>query len=276
MQCKDFQELITAEIDGELADLAKTPLQEHLRNCTKCSADFELERSTKAFLKRHLKHVETPPLLRRQITADLAAQASAWGRAGSWLKELFVHRSTRSILALGSALALIMILLMVTPPKPRHSHTHPDDANIIHQTFNNFDGVLSGKLAPQVSSDDPAVLRTYFESRVNFKVDCPRHKHSRLVGGICSHYNDEPVANVLYRNDQDIIYLYETNYRCVAHGKRLNLPPHALSQLQATGWYFENPGPECTLAVWIVDSTVCCAVADMSQEKLLALLTEGE
>lgn len=276
MECKDIQELITAEIDGELAEQAKSQLQDHLRNCPNCLAEYELELSTKAFLKRRLQRVETPPLLRRQITAELAAQASARGSAGSWLRELVSHRSTRATLALGSTLALILAFLLITPPKPRHLHTQPDDANIIHQTFNNFDGILNGNFAPQISSDDPAVLNTYFASRVNFKVNCPRHKRYKLLGGVCSHYNNEPVANVVYRNDQGVVYLYETNFRCVARGTRLNLPPHALSQLQATGWYFENPKPECTLVVWLIDSTICCAIADMTQDKLLAFLKEGE
>ena len=276
MECKDIQDLITAEIDGELAEQDKSPLQEHLQICPNCSAEFELERCTKAFLKHRIGYEETPPHLRQQISAALAAEALAPRRAGSWIMELFSHRSARPVLALGSALAVILLLLMITPSRPRHSHTKPDDGNIIHQTFNNFDGVLSGALSPQITSDDPAVLRNYFASRVNFKVDCPRHKHSQLVGGVSSECKNEPVAHVLYKNGQDFIYLYETNYRCVTHGTRLNLPPGALSQLQATGWYVENPMPECTLAIWLVDSTVCCAIADMSREKLLAFLKEGE
>jgi anti-sigma factor RsiW len=276
VECKDIQDLITAEIDGELAVEYKSPLQEHLRDCPKCKADFELERSTKAFLQRRLKRVETPLFIRQQIRSDLAARAAGQSRVSTWFRGLLSSPSPRTLLAFGLTLGVIVILLMLTPRKPRHSHTQPDDANIIHQTFNNFDGILNGKISPQVSSDDPAVLKNYFASRVSFNVNCPKHKDYKLLGGVCSHYNDEPVANVVYKNGREVIYLYETNFRCVSRGTHLNLPQHAMDQLRATGWYFENPRPECSLAVWLVDSTVCCAIADMAQDKLMAFLQEAE
>lgn len=279
MDCNEFQDLITAEIDGELAEESKAPLQEHLRICAKCKAEYELELSTKSFLRRRLHRAETPPLLRQQITAELAAISSSGSGFQDWLDwfgRLMARRSARLTVAFGSTLAVILAVLMLTSPKPRHTHTQPDDANIIHQAYNNFDGVLAGTLSPQVSSDDPTVIRNYFASRVNFNVNCPRRKRMQLVGGACTHYNDEACANVVYKKGKDFIYLYETNYRCVANGSRLKLPAGVLSQLQATGWYVENHQPDCTLAIWLVDSTVCCAIADMSQENLLAFLKEGE
>ena len=276
MKCEDIQELITADVDGELAEEAKSTLQDHLRNCPACKADYELELTTKTFLKRRLNRVVAPPNLRAQITAELATQASSAPRFGEWLNELFNRRSPRAMLALGSLVAVLLVVLTVTPPKPHHSHAQPVDANIIHQTWNNFDNVLDGKFDPQVATDDPVVLRSYFASKVPFKVNCPKHRGTRLVGGASSRYNNEPCANVVYRNGRDVIYVYETNYRCVAHGPNLNLPREALNQLQASGWYCEHPHPECTLVVWLVDSTVCCAAADMTQDKLLAFLREGE
>ncbi len=276
MKCQDIQELITAEVDGELAEEAKSTLQDHLRNCPACNADYALELTTKAFLRRRLNRVQAPPNLRAQITAELAEQASAQPGFGAWLNDLFNRRSPRAMLALGSLVAILLVVLTVTPPKPRHSHSKPVDANIINQAWNNFDNVLDGKLTPQVATDDPAVLRSYFASQVPFKVNCPKHKGTRLVGGAYSRYNNEPCANLVYRKGRDVIYVYETNYRCVAHGTNLNLPREAMNQIQASGWYFENPHPECTLVVWLVDSTVCCAAADMPQDKLLAFLRERE
>ena len=75
MNCNEFQDLITAEIDGELAEEFKSPLQEHLKNCANCRGEYDLELSTKAFLRRRLKRAETPAPLRQQITAELAAMA---------------------------------------------------------------------------------------------------------------------------------------------------------------------------------------------------------
>ena len=276
MHCKDIQDLITAEVDGELAAEPRRNLQDHLSECTTCRSEFELELSTKSFLKRHLKHIDTPRPLRDQITNQLAGTVSPGSRPTNWFESLIRPRSPRPALALGSSLAVILILVTLAPPGARHSHAQPNDANIIHQTFNNFDGILNGRLTPEVASDDFGVVGSYLARHVNFPVNLPRNKRYTLVGGVCTRYNNEPVANVVYRQNRKFIYVYEVNFRCVEHGSNLNLPPRALDQLRATGWYFENPLPECSLAIWVVDSTVCCAVGDIPQEKMLAFLKEAQ
>ncbi len=276
MHCKDIQDLITAEVDGELAAEPRRSLQDHLRECATCRSELELEQSTKSFLKRHLKHIDTPRPLRDQITAQLAINLSPGNRPAGWFGSIMRQRSPRPALAFGSSLGVILILLTLAPPGQRHSHSQPDDGNIIHQTFNNFDRVLNGGLTPEVASEDFSVVQNYLTKHVNFSVNLPRNKRYTLVGGACTRYNNEPVANVVFRQNHKFIYVYEVNFRCVEHGITLKLPPHALDQLRATGWYFENPLPECTLAVWIVDSTVCCAVGDIPQDRMLAFLKDPQ
>jgi hypothetical protein len=43
-----------------------------------------------------------------------------------------------------------------------------------------------------------------------------------------------------------------------------------------TGWYFENKIPNRTLALWLIDSTFCRAIADVDKQQLLTNLTESE
>jgi hypothetical protein len=62
----------------------------------------------------------------------------------------------------------------------------------------------------------------------------------------------------------------------VLEGKRLSIPEKARETLLQTGWYIETPHPNCTLAMWVVDNTLCSAISDMNKNQLIAYLSDPE
>ena len=80
----------------------------------------------------------------------------------------------------------------------------------------------------------------------------------------------------MYKHDNKIIYMYQAKLCTVMGSACLHLPMEAKRELQQSGWYFENHSPNCSLVVWVVDSTVCCAIADINKEQLLACLKDTE
>ncbi|MBI1806866.1 MAG: hypothetical protein HYR76_07440 [Ignavibacteria bacterium] len=262
--------MIPAAIDGEL-DKGVTPrVSEHLTECPKCLAEFELERATKSFVKRRLKSLPTPEHLREKIKTQLSHETIGERDHTSPVVRSPRIPSWRMMLALGGGVAIILLLLAITPTKSRHSHSQPDDDNVIHQTYNNFDGILDGKISPQIVSDDPIAVNTFLETRANFRVNIPRMKEYKLIGGVFSQYKGQNIAHLIYKHNRDCIYLYQVKLQDLFAGKALQLPREATDELLRTGWYFENHMPDCSLIVWFADSTVCCAVADITRDKLLA------
>ena len=96
------------------------------------------------------------------------------------------------------------------------------------------------------------------------------------MGGRCSEYANERIAHLLYQHKNDVIYLYQIKFHDSFTPGGLQLPHEVMSELQRTGWYFENGKPDCSLAIWITDSTICCAIADITKEQLVASLTENK
>ncbi len=276
MKCRKFRELITAAADGELEEESKPQFEQHLSVCKQCRAEYDLERATKAFVMRRIGRAVTPAPVRNRIIAMLQHEGTAPVRPRFSLGEFLRRPIGAGTMVLATTVAAVAIFVMFSPTRERHSHAQPFDGDIIHQTYNNFDRVLNGQITPQLVSADRMTLDNWFDSSVDFHVTIPRMKDYRLRGGVCSKYKHAKIAHLVYSNGNDIVYLYQTKLREVLDGDVLQLPPNVLADVRSTGWHFENHLPDCSLAVWVVDSTICCAIADIRHEQLVANLRESE
>ncbi len=275
MNCQEALEFVSAAADGELDETSAAQFRSHVAGCSRCQLEFDLERATKLLIAHQVRHQPTPQELRERITSLIERQSSPGFLQK--LEDLIVPPATgwRWALAFTGAAAVIAVILVLNPFPSRHSHTAPADGNVIHQTYNNYDRVLNGTFVPQVTSDDPAVVHQYFASKVNFHVAIPRARHYKLEGGVCSHYRQKNLAHLVYKNDRDVIYIYQTRLQDALSGDPLDVPPEVMQQVMTTGWYFENHKPDCSLAVWVADSTLCCAIADVDRDELVAFLTNN-
>jgi anti-sigma factor RsiW len=275
LNCGNVVELIPAAVDGELPTELRAQFDEHLKACSACCDEFELERMTKHFVRKVLPPARGSETLKTRVLQQLAQENSRNFSTASLLVSKRRSFSPAFMVTAGTMGAIIFLLFFITQSKSHHVHTQPQDGNIIHQTYNNFDSVLEKKVAPQVSSDDPVIVQSYFQSMVNFPVKVMKMKHCKLLGGRCSEYANERIAHLLYQNKNDVIYVYQIKLHNSFAPGGLQLPRDVMNELRRSGWYFENGKPDCSLAIWITDSTICCAVADITKEQLFASLTEN-
>lgn len=272
MNCQEVLECMTAGVDGTLAAEVLPQFRQHIAECPRCRFEYEFEIATKSVVRHRLPRVAAPPELRNEISRAIAHEQSS----PSFFQTIrdFLIRPTRQMLfAFGTGLAIIAVLFFYNPKKIHHTHTQPVDGNMIHQTYNDFDSVLDGKLVPQIASSDPAVVGTFLEPSVNFHVAFLPMKHCALIGGHSGHYCKHHLAYLFYHIDDNIVYILQTRCSDVLQGGDLNLPENVLQQLKTTGWYSENPKPDCSLVIWVKDSLICCAVSDIPKEQLMASLT---
>ena len=268
--------MISAAVDGELVDDERPLFENHLRICADCRSELELEQVTKAFIRHRLVPVPTPQhavsQILQRIRAEAKRPASLMERLESWLP----LPSWKTALAAGGIVVAVLAFLISFRNFP-HSHSQPSDGNILHQTYNNFDGFLKGSLVPTVASENPAEVRSALASNVNFHVCVPRLKGCKLVGGLLTKYNSENIAHVIYHYGNNVVYVYQTNLAAVERGQVLNLPPEAFDELRHKGWYFENHLNNCSLIALLEDSTVCVAMADINRNDLFSCLkTTGD
>jgi len=70
MNCAEAQELITALIDQELGHAERSPLEEHLSECSGCRLAFEEESALKNKIREAAQRINAPSHLRSQILSD--------------------------------------------------------------------------------------------------------------------------------------------------------------------------------------------------------------
>ncbi len=276
MNCQGVIESVTAAVDGVLPREIAPQFEDHIAHCPRCRAEYELERATKALIRIRVRACAAPSDLRQRISAALESENPVAIGPQPLRRRLFTWPAWQMMLAAGGVAITVLLLFAITPTKSHHNHSQPADGNIIHQTYNNFDRILDGKIVPQVASSDPAVVEAYIQPRVNFHVKVPRMKRYTLMGGNSSLYQNRALAHIMYRSGHDFVYLYQVRYGDVLEGTALNLPPDVIAELKRTGWYFENHSPDCSLAIWLVDSSICCAIADVKKDELLASLLGSE
>ncbi|HLF14091.1 MAG TPA: zf-HC2 domain-containing protein [Bacteroidota bacterium] len=266
--CLEASGYISDSVDGQLDPELSGPLQAHLGRCRPCRLELTLVQGTKASLRDHMKPVPTPPDLRRKILGDVSTP-----RVSSGLTGMFGLSGWRIPLAFAGALGIALIAFTILTQKTGHNHTKPFDGSVVTETFNNFDQVVEGRLTPGLVSENPAEVRRFLEERVHFSIQVPSMKQFRLVGGQFSAVDNETTAHVIYERDGNFIYICQSDARKLVGGKRRFIPAPALAELRRSGWFFTGNVTDCNLAMWLADSTLCTAVADMNRELLLANLT---
>jgi mycothiol system anti-sigma-R factor len=267
--CKEVSELMSAIIDGEFDQLKLSTVTDHINECRSCRNEYELERMTKNIVHRVLTPAKAPTSLEASIRQALASERQPEASSGGFAK-LFQRPARTTAFALGVA-GLGLLLIMVIPARSHRSHAQPNDGNIVHQTYNNFDKVLNSSFASDVKSVDPNMLTTSL-SKCRCNLHMPILKQCQFVKGIHSLYKNDHIAEFVFARNNDPVYVYEVKLQDVIHAENSRMDPNVLKELMQSGWYFENHQPDCSLILMLVDSTIYCTVADMSKDQLLALL----
>ncbi len=271
--CLKATEYIHDSLDGRLDAQLTGPLRTHLDRCALCRLELSMFEGVKTSLRTRLKKTPAPADLRRTILETLSASPAPAGNRSVGLSGWFNFSGWRAPLAFAGALGIALIAFTLITGRSGHNHTRPSDGSVVTESFNNFDQVVDGRLKPGLISENPAEVKSFLEERVHFPIQMPSMREFRLVGGQFTAVDNETTAHVIYERDGNYIYISQTDARRLVSDKRRFIPEAALAQLHSTGWFFAGNVTDCNLAMWLADSTLCTAVADMNRELLLANLT---
>jgi anti-sigma factor RsiW len=273
--CREVEEYISPAVDGRLEQSIKSEFEQHLSQCVDCRSEFELERLTKNFVRISLPSTPAPAGFSQRIQNNLETVGESGSQQQASVRSWLVPQ-WKPALAVG-AIAIAAIFLFVSlPVTVRHSHTSPDDNDIIHQSFNNYDAVMAGTMTPALTSSNYDEVRSYFAKHLTYPAKVPRMDKCALIGGLVSEYQGKQLAHLVYRVGDELIYMYQVDMPTIMEGKTLMLSEHAKQELLRTGWYVVSSHPKCSLVMWLVDETICTAVADIDQNELIAFLSYSQ
>lgn len=268
--CLEASEYISALIDGELDDTLSAQLDVHLQKCSQCRFEHLLDAGTKDAVRRNLKTVPVPGRLRERITNAIADESRTSRPSSLKFPGFLSLTDWRMPAAFAGAVAIALVAVLFLNRNIPEIPVRPSEVNIVTETFNSFDAVSEGLIEPEIRTENHDEIMSYLKERANFDVRVPAMSGFTLIGGGVTASRQEPCAHVVYEQNGKYVLVRQLNFKSLLRGKGSYIPPDALTELQQSGWYFDGGDSDCTLAMWLEDSTLCMAVGDMRRDLLIA------
>jgi hypothetical protein len=277
VNCREFQESISAAVDRYLKGGEWRLFEEHASKCPHCRDEYEDELQTKTLIHRRIKIVQTPEALAASIVGQLGREESSMELLRRPWSDIIGVLFARPLLI--ASVGIAVVVLIITQPAVRFWETSSEpaaDTDIIRQSLANYRAMLTGDIKPQLVSSEPANLKEFFAGKTHFTIHVPEMKECTLLGGSLNDLGGEKVAHVMYRRDSGIVYVYQVCREMAMKGEKLSLSGNVRDELQRRGWFTKTLPNGDALVLWIRGGTLCTAVARMSSSDLVATLQSEE
>ncbi len=198
MRCDDARILIHGDLDDELEAAEAVRLDQHLAGCEACRRVRDRQRALRAAVKKHAAdRFPAPETLGARILAALPAEPVAPARRRFPWRWLEFGAALVGTAALACGLTYFLVV-------PGQDERFADEAVAGHSR-----SLLEDHLT-DVRSSDPAMVRSWFRSRLDFAVSVKdlSDRGFALVGGRLDYLYDREVAAVVYRRGTAAINLF--------------------------------------------------------------------
>lgn len=198
MNCQEFLEQMHPYFDGELDVLRSREMEQHLRDCPRCAALLESQRSLRKALDPQALRVDAPPALRAKIRASLQSRTPRAARAAFrfrfWLSWAI------------PAAALVALLALVVNARLESSRQDW----LVRELASCHVRSLMGNHLLDVPSTDQHTVKPWFNGKLDFAPTVKDFSTDGfpLVGGRLDYVNDRSAAALVYRHRNHLINLF--------------------------------------------------------------------
>lgn len=267
---KEYKELLTALVDGELVSDVKVDLLNKIEADTDLLYDYKVQLLVKNIVRGCI-FKKTPAALEQKIRKQILSAK----HKDKFSFDFFPAISRRIVYAVGSALAVITaILLLLFNPTPQNNgynfgFEQQGQDNMFLQARSNFQSILDGKLSPQITTADAQQIKTFFETEgVKYNTIIPELDSYTLVGAVVSEDKGEKFAHHIYAdNEGHIVYLFQVNESYIVNKEILKISDALRSYLDDGNCYSYGDAGVATLMIKI-ENNIFAIVANVSSQKL--------
>ena len=301
----NIDEFITSYIDGEISDPAlNAEMDDYIRNDEEFQKKYNAELLTKSFLISKLPNKEVPLAVFNKIRVsidDLIAESSLKNHKHAvetdnhpiytstsfydYFKKIIsypVHIGKFSVPRYSFA-AVLIILVIASSFFIKRNNAGPlnpyiadgSDNSMMVQAMNNFHKIMKGEIKAQVNSTDPAQVKSYLKSSLDYDVYIPNIENCELVGAVCNEYNGQKVAHIIYHSGNDVFYICETSTGCIKH-RVMEIPEPVHNEIMTHKFYMcdkVDKDHDCTMLLWYTGNIVCASVSTMPKQKMYTAFT---
>ena len=243
---------IAALVDGEIKDAAEEEkLLEKIDQDPELKFEYFVQSSIKNLVSGRLAVSPAPESVRIRLEKKISPSGNS-GILSILLPEIYI---TKPVIAWGSTVVLVlavMLILLNRPWQPVYKNfavEQKGSTNMYVQAKNNFENILAGKLAPQLTSSDPAEIKEFFAAQgVTYKTYIPEIKGWSLVGAVVSVENGKKFAHHVYSTTEGkLVYLFQVDETEILMHDSLSLTNDLISYLDSGTCYEDFEGGLVTL-----------------------------
>lgn len=189
MNCREFQELVSAAVDLRLTDIEQESFKQHSIQCSLCRKEYEADAATKQFVTGRLHRVQAPRELSFRVS-ELVKSDHSSGET-SWVKGVIRRPLVKP--AIGFAFAFIAVLFLLRGSTGTNSSTQAALVanDVIFQSLRNHRALMEGEIKPQLTSSEPSQLASLFSGITDYSVHMPKMKNCQLIGGVQNEFRGD-------------------------------------------------------------------------------------
>lgn len=295
----NIDEFLTSYIDGENHDTAlDNEVKRFIETDETVSKKYMAEVLTKRLFSSRLKAVEVPDHLVNKINNSLDSVfiSSEEEYASSvnteevlsvtfweYLKNLIsTPVKVRNLSVPRYAFAVVLLVVLIGAGmlmNVEKTELNPyiaagSEKSVMVQAVNNFHKLLAGDMKPEMQSNDAVKVREFVKHEANIDAFVPVINNYNLIGAMCSEYDGQMLAHLVYTSGNEVIYIYEA---CVSslHSNCLELPDPVHSDIMKNKYYIcdKVDDNQCTMILWYRDNIICASVSTMPKNKMFAHFT---
>jgi anti-sigma factor (TIGR02949 family) len=262
MTCDEAQELITALVDGELADPELGSLTFHLEGCSRCRFSLEAERRLKQAIRGSAMRIDAPGNLRDKILLDQRNFTGKNRPARDWQRYLLpIYHFARP--ALAAAVLLVIVI-------PTFFFFRASGEPIAAAALESYDLFQRGVLSPQRTENPNEVVE-----QLTRAVGSHFHPmgydftamHLQPVAGFVREIQGRKILVAIYQGQGGTLFCY------TFFGSETDAPPDAakfFDPVKKMSFYAFSRG-NLNAVLHREGEIICILAAEMPMEKLLAL-----
>lgn len=204
MDCKKFQEYLSAFVDDQVDDQIKIDAQNHINVCNSCFFDYKIELLVKKVVSTRFKKISCPEQIKNRIILSLVHKKSLKDK----FVEIFDLLINNKKLGISFALGLLAILsvLIYHPFKNPDEKYYAEFAEMIYENCKNLRNHKYPEKTIFASNNEQAsqfISANGIENPIMPKTDW-----QVAVAGI-EKQNDCVIAHLLFKCEVDTVYMME-------------------------------------------------------------------
>ncbi len=271
---KENRELyyIAALVDGEIKDSAEeNKLRVKIENNPELQFEYNIQRSIKTLVSERLKISPAPAKVRKKLERKISPEYKS-GFVFNFLPEIFV---SRPLVAWGSSIVLVLAVILIIlnrTPQPEYKNFVLEQSgsnNMFIQAGQNFENILTGKLTPQIASDNPEKIKKFFkEQGVSYPTYIPEINGWKLIGAVVSEDHGKKFAHHVYSTENGkLVYLFQVDEEDIKKFKFLTLTKDLISYLDSGNCYESTENGRVTLMTKL-NKNILAVVSNGSKDEI--------